>query len=295
MDYKKMTYISGIIIFVAFVTVLVAIIWLSTENILFSRDYPVYVKFTEVTGLRDQSPVFMRGYRIGTTKGVQFERDGIIIKTEINKKYQIPKDSKFAVSALNLLGEKALTITPPLGGGSGEYVQPDDMVIGENRDIMSIAQTVLMGLKKRIDENDIGAKIKQFGESLDRIQSVVKKLDDKMNQLDITKYNEQIISVGDAARQIQEFLQATQPDVTSIAKQGKETMGKVNGALDQFSSLAQKLDSMAAKLNRGEGSAGELLNNKEYVQNLSTTIEQLKSLIEDIEKNPHKYLKFSVF
>jgi len=265
MDYKKMTYISGIIIFVAFVTVLVAIIWLSTENILFSRDYPVFVKFTEVTGLRDQSPVFMRGYRIGTTKGVQFERDGIIIKTEINKKYQIPKDSKFAVSALNLLGEKALTITPPLGGGSGECVQPDDMVIGENRDIMSIAQTVLMGLKKRIDENDIGAKIKQFGESLDRIQSVVKKLDDKMNQLDITKYNEQIISVGDAARQIQEFLQATQPDVAGIAKQGKETMGKVNGALDQFSSLAQKLDSMAAKLNRGEGSAGELLNNKEYV------------------------------
>jgi phospholipid/cholesterol/gamma-HCH transport system substrate-binding protein len=48
-------------------------------------------------------------------------------------------------------------------------------------------------------------------------------------------------------------------------------------------------------MNRGEGSAGELLNNKEYIQTLSATIEQLKSLIDDIEKNPRKYFKFSVF
>jgi|WetSurMetagenome_2_1015567.scaffolds.fasta_scaffold17279_3 phospholipid/cholesterol/gamma-HCH transport system substrate-binding protein len=295
MDYKKMTYISGIIIFVGFVIVLVAIIWLSTENILFSRDYPIFVKYTEVTGLRDQSPVFMRGYRIGTTKGVQFQDDGIIIKVEINKKFQVPKDSKFAITALNFLGEKAMTITPPPGGATGEWMQPNDMVIGENKDIMTVAQTVLTGLKKRLDENDIGQKIKQFGESMDRLQSFIKKMDDKMDQLDVGHYNEQILSVGDAARQMKEFLQAAQPDVTDIAHQGKETMSKVNSALDQFSSLSQKLDSLAARLNRGEGSAGELLTNKEYVKNLSATIEQLRSLLDDIEKNPRKYLKFSVF
>lgn len=294
MDYNKMSYVSGVIIFVGLIVVLLTILWLSSANILFTQDYSVYMKFTEVSGLRDQSPVYMRGYRIGTTKSVTFEPDGVVIRVEINKKFPVPRQSKFEITTLNLIGEKAITITP-LPGQSQEPLNPDESVTGENRDVMIMAQSVLTSMKKKIEGNDIDAKLKQVGESLDMLHSVLGKLDTKLDQLNVAEYTRSIKTVGETGQRIQEFLNATQPEVVEVTREGKQALGKMNGALDSFSSLAQKLDTIALKVNSGQGTAGELVNNREYITDLARTVSEIQKLIEDIRKDPRKYFKFSVF
>ena len=61
MTYKKMSYISGLIIFFSAVTLLWSILWLSGQRIISSSEYRLYFKFADVVGLRDRSQVFMRG------------------------------------------------------------------------------------------------------------------------------------------------------------------------------------------------------------------------------------------
>ncbi len=293
MDYKKMSYISGVIIFFGFGILLVSIIWLSAQNIFFSHNYVLYVRFPEVTGLRDQSPIFMRGYRIGTTKGVKFEPNGILIQLQMNRKYVVPKGSKFEITTLNFIGEKAISITPP--PVSAEPMQAYDTVLGENKDIMITAQQVLSKVKSQIEGEDLGTRFRKLGESIDRFDALLEKVDSAVGQVDVAEYNAQIRKIGQAGQQIQEFLKASQPEVVSTAQEGRATMAKLNDALERFTMLAAELESTAGKLNKGEGSAGELLTNKQYIQNLSATIDELRALIADIKQNPGRYVKVSIF
>jgi phospholipid/cholesterol/gamma-HCH transport system substrate-binding protein len=293
MDYKKMSYISGVIIFAGFVIVLVSIIWLSTESVFFSHDYSIYVKFPEVTGLRDQSPVLMRGYRVGKTKGVKFEPDGIVIQVNINKKYEVPRGSRFEVTTINLIGEKAISIVPL--DTSREVIRPGDIVRGENKDIMIVAQSVLSSMKKQIEGHDISDRIKRLGESVDLLHSILIDLDKKLDQVDVADISLQVRRVGEAAQQIQGFAKAAQPDAVELTKEGREVLGKMKGAIDRFTSLSTGLDTLVAKINGGEGTAGELVNNKEYITNLNATVTEMRLLIQDIKANPKRYLKMSLF
>ncbi|MDD4051331.1 MAG: MlaD family protein [candidate division Zixibacteria bacterium] len=293
MDYKKMSYISGVIIFFGFGILLLAIIWLSAQNIFFSHNYVLYVRFPEVTGLRDQSPIFMRGYRIGTTKGVKFEPNSILIQLQMNQKFIVPKGSKFEITTLNFIGEKAISITPP--PVFAEPMQAYDTVVGENKDIMITAQQVLSKVKSQIEGEDLGSRFRRLGESIDRFHSILGKVDSALGQINIAEYNEQIRNIGQAGKQIQEFLKTSQPEVVNTAQDAREMMAKLDGALDRFSSLATELDTTVARLNQGQGSAGELLTNKEYIENLSATIDELRLLIADIKQNPGRYVKVSIF
>jgi phospholipid/cholesterol/gamma-HCH transport system substrate-binding protein len=293
MDYKKMSYISGVIIFFGVSLLLVTIVWLSAQNIFLSKNYVLYVRFPEVTGLRDQSPIFMRGYRIGTTKGVKFEPHGILIQLQMKKKFVVPKGSKFEITTLNFIGEKAISITPP--PEATEPMQPNDTVIGENKDIMIVAQQVLSQVKSQIEGEDLGSRFRRLGESIDRFHAILGKVDSVVDRIDVALYNEQIRAIGQAGRQVQEFLTTTQPEVVGTAQEAREMMARLNGALDRFSALTAEVDSTVVRLNQGKGTAGELLTNKEYIQNLSATIDELRALIADIKKNPGRYVKVSIF
>ena len=111
-NYNKMSYISGVIIFFSAVIFLISVLWLSGARILSASEYKIYFRFTDVVGLRDRSQVFMRGYRVGWTKDVMFEKDDVLVRVDVKKRFQIPKDSKIEINTLNFIGEKAITISP---------------------------------------------------------------------------------------------------------------------------------------------------------------------------------------
>ena len=80
-------------------------------------------------------------------------------------------------------------------------------------------------------------------------------------------------------------------------------------ALDQFSQAAENLNRLSVRLDslrttiqtvtgkvdRGEGTLGKLVNDDKLYADVNSTVQSLKFLIEDIQKNPKKYLKVSVF
>lgn len=59
--------------------------------------------------------------------------------------------------------------------------------------------------------------------------------------------------------------------------------------------VIENLKIISDKLNRGEGTMGQLITNDTLYLNLQQSTENLNKLIEDIRLNPKKYVKFSVF
>lgn len=287
-----MSYISGIIIFLAFIIFFGSVLWLSGERILSLKEYRVYFKFPDVVGLRDRSQVFMRGYRIGWTKEAKFDSDGVLIRVDVKRKFKIPIDSKIEINTLNLIGEKAITITP---GTATQWLQPNEVLYGENKDIMILAKNIFAEFKTKMDAGEFYTRILEVSQTLGSFHSLFEKLNAKIDKLDMDSYNRQIQQIGQTASALRNLIDETQKDINKFSLQSSASMQNFDQALQQFSTLSTELIQISQRLNAGEGSAGELLNNKEYIQNLNSTISDLKLLIDDFKKNPKKYISVSVF
>ncbi len=285
MNYKKMSFVSGIVIFWGLVIVLVSIIGLAEKRIFFSHDYIIYVKFQDIIGLRDNSHVYMRGYKIGTAKDVQFLPDGVKLRVDINKKYSIPLDSEFELNTVSMLGEKAISITP---GTSTEYFKHGDFAIGQNKDLMVEAKKLIGDLRSKTKDGELRDRVQKLSATIDRLYSVVDKLDTKIDQVNIPMYNEQIKSIGDAGKSIKDLADKNNVQIESTLKQ-------LNDAAVKMTTLSQTLDKIAVKVNDGDGSVGALVNNKEYIENFNNTLLEITTLIADLKNNPKKYIDVSVF
>jgi phospholipid/cholesterol/gamma-HCH transport system substrate-binding protein len=61
--------------------------------------------------------------------------------------------------------------------------------------------------------------------------------------------------------------------------------------------MTSRLDTLIQQLNDGQGSAGQLLRDKQLYENMNQAASELRGLIGDIRKDPKKYLnvKVSIF
>lgn len=81
---------------------------------------------------------------------------------------------------------------------------------------------------------------------------------------------------------------------------GDNTVGKLlteKELYDRLNSVTQHLDQLAKNLNQGEGTVGQALHNKELYDNMNGAANELRALIQEIKKDPKKYLnvKVSIF
>jgi phospholipid/cholesterol/gamma-HCH transport system substrate-binding protein len=82
---------------------------------------------------------------------------------------------------------------------------------------------------------------------------------------------------------------------SSLAALGRAG-GKVDVTVDNLAVVSQDLKEITAKLRTAEGSsAGRLINDDTLIRRLEASSAELDSLLEDIRKNPGRYVKFSLF
>ena len=81
---------------------------------------------------------------------------------------------------------------------------------------------------------------------------------------------------------------------------GDNTVGKLlteKELYERLNSVTQHLDELTKNLTQGEGSVGQALHNKELYDNMNGAANELRALIQEIRKDPKKYLnvKVSIF
>ncbi|MCD6194079.1 MAG: MCE family protein [Candidatus Aminicenantes bacterium] len=299
MNYKKMSYISGVIVFFTLILFLSSIIWLSGKNIFFTGSYRLYFEFPDVVGIRDDTSVFMRGYKVGSVRNIAFKKDKVIVTVDINKNFRIPVDSEIEINTLNLIGERIINIKQ---GSSDQFLEPFSVVQGQNKDLMILAKNTLVIAKTKIEEAKVSEGIQGISRSIESLQELIQNMNERVERLDMDTYNMQIKKIGQAVESLKEFIPATQNDIHEFSMKSGETFDNINNTfkqidntLQQISELSEQINGIVQEIKQGKGTAGQLLYNKEYVQNLNKTILELKAFLEDIKKNPKKYVRFSIF
>jgi phospholipid/cholesterol/gamma-HCH transport system substrate-binding protein len=63
---------------------------------------------------------------------------------------------------------------------------------------------------------------------------------------------------------------------------------------NRLNSTAERLDKVVAQLQQGQGTAGQLLHDRQLYENMNGAVNELRQLVRDIRADPKKYLNVRV-
>ncbi len=89
----------------------------------------------------------------------------------------------------------------------------------------------------------------------------------------------------------------TQPaiQIAGVAPNLRSLSGAAARQQSAFDSIVSHTDSILARLERGEGTLGRLTRDTTLYHESVSAVRSLRSMLDDMQRNPRKYFSFSVF
>lgn len=285
---------------------------------IFSEKRQFYVVYPRVDGLSVDNSVQYNGIKVGRVNSVDLiggGSDGILVGFEVtNDELRVADNSVANIVSMDLFNSKAIVIER--GDSEIEAKSGDTLVSAIEADLKTDITKRLQPIQQKAENLMLSidstiAVYKKIGENLSHHD-----LDKTLNNLDATllSLSSAANSIDDLARNNSYKLEAVLDNVGSIT----ENLRKNNDQLTEiFRNFSQISDSIAAadlvrtinnagdamvqvasvmeKIDKGEGTIGQLVNNDTLYYNLEEASLELDKLVEDIRVNPKRYIHFSVF
>jgi phospholipid/cholesterol/gamma-HCH transport system substrate-binding protein len=284
---------------------------------LFKTSRTFYAVYDQVNGLTAANPISIKGVKVGQVKKVYFDKKNpknIIVELYVLGDYPIAKNSSARIYNSSLLGAPEVEIMP---GDSHELAKDGDTLLplleatlgqevnkqllplktkAENliSSIDTIATIIQQVLNKNTRENLVDA-IEHVKETLANIAHTTQNLDTLMG-MERNNLSKIIINV----ESISSNLRQNNAKITNILSNFSNlsdslAKARIPYTIAQVNKAIGDLDSVLQKINKGEGSVGQLLNNDQLYKEVEKAARDLNLLLEDIKANPSRYVKVSVF
>ncbi|MDB4876231.1 MAG: Mammalian cell entry related domain protein [Gemmatimonadetes bacterium] len=305
----------GLMILAALGVLGVAIYKLGQAANLFSKRYELIAFLPDAAGLRAGGTVFVAGQFAGSIKSIEFlpiDNDttrNLRVRMAVDQalQVQVRRNSKAKVRTLGLLGDKVIDISigtpqyPSLKDGDTIAVAPSldyeavlAQAAGAVNDMVALThdmKTLTGGIVR--GEGTIGqlmtnrALYDQFVGTIGRANSMMARFENPNGSFakildDPTLYN-RFVSV------------VTSADSLVVALNDKNgTIGKLlrdDTLYTHIVNMAVAGDSLMKALSSGKGIAARLLNDPTLYDQLNKLTTDLNAILDDVRKDPHKYLK----
>lgn len=281
----------------------------------FLKSYSRYhIVYQNSAGVVKSTQVLINGFKIGQVEDVGFLAKGdaskILVTIAVDGDVMMPEGTVAEIVSSNILGNKVINIHL---GQSANFINPNDTLTGrieqdlseivapikeKSEQILTTLDKVLVSMNNVFDSSGtekLSRGVDNLTGTLAHINNITARLDDlsKSQEARITEMFAHTESIMHNLRNNNELISASIKNVKLItdsiaASNLKSTINHVNTSLMEITALLHKI-------NAGEGSLGQLANNKELYQNISRSSKELASLLADMQKYPGRYFTVSVF
>ena len=286
-------------------------------NDIFKNEREFVLVYDKVSGLSISNTVSINGLTVGKVSYVGFLPNDtnakILVRIKLDNEIEIPSKT-VAIIRSDFLGSNHidLKLRP-----SNSFAKPGDTLL------TSVATTI----KEEVSMQMLPIKVKaeEMMASLDSVLGAIRYIFNKetqenlaatfvsiqntINTLEHSSYGIDTLISSQTGRLNRIFA-----NVESITKNLDENGDKIDNVIANFSKLSDSLaqvdikntlvqmdkalsgfQEIVDKVNRGEGSMGQLVNNDTLYYELEGASRELHQLLEDIKLNPNRYVKVSVF
>ncbi|MEY8590354.1 MlaD family protein [Butyricimonas hominis] len=283
---------------------------------LFESKSIFYGVYNSVEGLKVSSGVVYRGYQVGQVISIQFtgERyDKVLVKFSVNKGLELPSNSLAMIQSADLMGSKVVDLIP--GDSPVFAVSGDTLTSKIEQGLMEQVSRQMLPLKQKA-ERLLG--------SLDSVMVIVQgvfneetkknlsnsfaSIDRTLRNLEGASGNLDTLMQSESAR-VSEILR----NINSITANLSDNNEEISNILGNFSAISDSLrgaslgemltnvdnilahvDTIFAKINRGEGTIGALVNDNDLYYNLNQVSENLNRLLVEFRYNPRRFINLSL-
>lgn len=252
--------------------------------------------FSRVSGVSEKSNVKMAGVDIGKVRSIELEGRKAKVTIDLDANVNIPVDSVASIRSAGLLGEKFIDISP---GETERYVENgavlknsiDPTDIDEMMTKLSSAlddiKLFTSSLSKSFGSDDDGKGglktiIDNLVEMTSKVKMIVADNEESLsaiinNARDATKLLKEILAEnrGNVKEGMANFKNLT-GDLSDVVKENRENfrtaMANLRTSSEKLDRVMASAEQVAAKLEKGEGTIGKLIQEEEIYDSLNKTL-----------------------
>ncbi len=267
--------------------------WLTGQP-LTERGYTLLIELTHSSQLERGDRVRVAGVEVGSVTGVDLvATDRVIVRLRVRRDVRLPRDSRALIQSVGFFGDLSVDLMP---GSSTALLSAGDTIAARTG-------TGMLGLA-----GEIGDKAESVLTQLDRlladstiedVHGTVIALRGTITELErlVNVNGDEFAALSRSLRQTAESLEKSLggPAVEGAVADLEETAATLAEAAESLKATARSIESVAAKIDRGQGTLGKLVNDPSVYEELRSALRSTSALTRDIQENPGRYMKFSVF
>ena len=300
----------GVLAAVAIVILIVGYSFLKGNDV-FSSENEFYAKYDNVEGLAVSKPVLVNGYQIGRVSKLTLLQSGQILAAfKINPEYAIPNNTIAKLVSTDLLGGKAIIFEL---GTSKVYAEDGDTInaniqknfLDQVEPVQKKAELIIARLDSVLSSvnSTLSPEFqKNFDRSFASIARTLETLEKTSRTVDglVGKESSKIEGILGNLESISANFKNNNAKITSIMNNLDKVSDEVAKAnfsktMAEANKAVADLQGIVTKVNNGQGSLGQLMNDEKLYNNLNNAAGNLDKLMIDFKENPKRYVSFSVF
>lgn len=272
---------------------------------------PIYFTAQRADGVGEGSPVLYQGVNVGRITGVKRSEDGtgILIEGQVEVAPPLPANVEGVIIAQSLLGSGAgisLKLTGPEPAGQlaenatlpARYVGLE-MIPPEFAALAAELRLSAVQFRESRIVEQLDQQVTKAGEVMDSVKSL---LDDQQMRADLKTSLANVRTATEQANRIGTNLEKFSTQLEELGKEASTTVGQAHATLSkadeqitdltkqvgqrltQVAKLLDTFQSISNKIDNGQGTAGQFVNDPKLYESLVATSRELNATITDLKR-----------
>lgn len=288
----------GVTIIAALAITLGGIAWLK-EFSLARREKVWHVTFPQTGGLSESDEVRVNGVRMGAVTKVAIEGDHVVVDLSLDSKIPLTTESRVAISNIGMMGEKVIAVTLSTEGAplssrdtiTGYYEKGVAEVMSDMGGTVDAITRLAHQMERIVTVTDKGGALDKTVENFHTTSEELKLAVTENRKM----LNETLRNFNSASRTAKALTTDREVQLRRTFDSFERSAVGMERLTVRLDSLRGSLQTVSNKVEHGNGSLGKLVNDPKLYEETRASVAQFRALVEDIKKNPKKYINLSIF